>query len=97
MMRNRFQADGHRLRPLSHPGLSHFRALELSGSLTAVAGPSLAGLVIQAITAPLAIVLDALSYLFSALCVFLSYTRIRIQIYNPNESWTFISHSIHPS
>lgn len=45
--------------------------LTLSGSLTAVAGPSLAGLVIQAITAPVAIVLDACSYLASALCVFL--------------------------
>jgi MFS-type transporter involved in bile tolerance (Atg22 family) len=45
--------------------------LELSGSITAIAGPSLAGLVIQAITAPLAIVLDAGSYLVSALCVFL--------------------------
>jgi MFS family permease len=43
--------------------------LELSGSLTAVAGPSLAGLIIQAITAPMAIVLDAGSYLASALCV----------------------------
>jgi Major Facilitator Superfamily len=43
--------------------------LEFSGSLTAVAGPSLAGLVIQAITAPMAIVLDACSYLASALCV----------------------------
>jgi MFS-type transporter involved in bile tolerance (Atg22 family) len=43
--------------------------LELSGSITAIAGPSLAGLIIQAITAPLAIVLDALSYLLSALCV----------------------------
>jgi len=45
--------------------------LELSGSITAVAGPSLAGLIIQAITAPVAIVLDAVSYLISALCVFL--------------------------
>jgi MFS family permease len=44
--------------------------LELSGSITAIAGPSLAGLVIQAITAPLAVVLDAVSYLASALCVF---------------------------
>jgi MFS family permease len=43
--------------------------LELSGSITAVAGPSLAGLIIQAVTAPLAIVLDAGSYLVSALCV----------------------------
>lgn len=43
--------------------------LELSGSLTAVAGPSLAGVIIQAITAPMAVVLDACSYLASALCV----------------------------
>jgi Na+/melibiose symporter-like transporter len=45
--------------------------LELSGSITAVAGPSLAGIVIQAITAPMAIVMDAVSYVASALCVFL--------------------------
>ncbi|MCX5971048.1 MAG: MFS transporter [Coprothermobacterota bacterium] len=44
--------------------------LELSGSITAIAGPSLAGLVIQAITAPLAIFLDAASFLVSALCIF---------------------------
>jgi MFS-type transporter involved in bile tolerance (Atg22 family) len=43
--------------------------LELSGSITAIAGPSMAGLVIQAITAPLAIVLDAISYAVSAVCV----------------------------
>ena len=43
--------------------------LELSSSLTAIAGPSLAGLAIQATTAPVAIVLDAVSYLASALCV----------------------------
>jgi hypothetical protein len=45
--------------------------LELSGSLTAVAGPSLAGVIIQAVTAPVAIILDAFSYLASALCVLL--------------------------
>jgi MFS family permease len=43
--------------------------LALSRSITAVAGPSLAGLIIQAITAPFAIVLDALSYLASAICI----------------------------
>ena len=43
--------------------------LELSGSLSAVAGPSLAGLVIQAITAPLAVALDALSFAASAACI----------------------------
>ena len=45
--------------------------LEISGSITAVAGPSLAGLVIQAITAPVAIILDVASYLVSAVCVIL--------------------------
>jgi MFS-type transporter involved in bile tolerance (Atg22 family) len=45
--------------------------LELSGSITAIAGPSLAGIVIQAVTAPIAVIFDALSYLASALCVIL--------------------------
>ena len=40
--------------------------LGLSSSITAVAGPSLAGVVIQAITAPFAVALDALSFLASA-------------------------------
>jgi MFS family permease len=40
--------------------------LGLSSSITAVAGPSLAGVVIQAITAPFAVVLDSLSFLASA-------------------------------
>lgn len=43
--------------------------LELSGSITAIAGPSLAGLAIQVLTAAWAIVLDAFSFLASALCV----------------------------
>jgi MFS family permease len=43
--------------------------LELSGSITAVAGPSLAGWIIQLITAPLAIFLDVISFLISALCI----------------------------
>ncbi len=43
--------------------------LELSGSITAVVGPSLAGWIIQLITAPLAIFLDAISYLVSAFCI----------------------------
>jgi MFS family permease len=43
--------------------------LELSGSITAVAGPSLAGWIIQLLTAPLAILLDAISYLVSAFCI----------------------------
>lgn len=43
--------------------------LELSSSLMAVAGPSLSGLIIQAVTAPMAIILDSCSYLASALCV----------------------------
>lgn len=40
--------------------------LQISGSLASIAGPGLAGLLIQLITAPFAIMLDALSYLFSA-------------------------------
>jgi MFS family permease len=45
--------------------------LELSGSITSIAGPSLAGIIIQALTAPIAIALDGISYLMSALCVLL--------------------------
>ena len=45
--------------------------LELSGSITSIAGPSLAGLVIQAFTAPVAIIVDAVTYLASAVSVLL--------------------------
>lgn len=40
--------------------------LATSDSLLSIAGPSLAGLLIQVITAPLAIIIDALSYFLSA-------------------------------
>ena len=43
--------------------------LGTSDSLAEVAGPPVAGLLISLLTAPLAILLDALSFLFSALCV----------------------------
>ena len=43
--------------------------LEQSGSIAAVAGPGLAGLLVQAISAPVAIVLDAASFAASALCL----------------------------
>jgi MFS family permease len=43
--------------------------LEASSALAEIAGPSLSGLLIQAISAPFAIVFDALSFLFSALCI----------------------------
>ncbi len=43
--------------------------LATSSSLAEIAGPPLAGLLIQMLTAPVAILLDALSFLFSALCV----------------------------
>lgn len=45
--------------------------LELSGSITAIGGPSLAGLIIEAVTAPIAILFDAASYLISAACFLL--------------------------
>ncbi|GHO95760.1 MFS transporter [Reticulibacter mediterranei] len=43
--------------------------LEASSALAEIAGPSLSGLLIQAITAPFAIIFDALSFLFSAFCI----------------------------
>lgn len=43
--------------------------LAISRSITAVSGPTLAGLIIQAITAPFAIALDAFSYLVSAIFI----------------------------
>jgi predicted MFS family arabinose efflux permease len=55
--------------------------LEMGRSTAAVAGPSLAGIVIQAITAPLAIVLDVLSYVISALSLY----RIRGQEEAPED------------
>jgi MFS family permease len=44
--------------------------LELSGSITSIAGPSLAGLIIEAVTAPIAVIFDAVSYLLSGMCIF---------------------------
>jgi MFS family permease len=43
--------------------------LALSRSAAEIAGPTLAGWLVQAVTAPLAIALDALSFLLSALCL----------------------------
>jgi MFS family permease len=43
--------------------------LETSSALAEIAGPSLAGILVQAISAPFAILFDALSFLFSALCI----------------------------
>jgi MFS family permease len=44
-------------------------ALQASRSIMAVAGPGIAGVVVQAITAPIAILIDAISYVLSALLV----------------------------
>jgi MFS family permease len=49
--------------------------LSASGALAEVGGPTLAGMLVQIMTAPIAILLDALSFLVSAFCVGL----IRIQ------------------
>ncbi len=43
--------------------------LGTSSSLAEIAGPPLAGLLIQVLTAPVAILLDMLSFLFSAACI----------------------------
>ncbi len=43
--------------------------LETSDSLAEIGGPALAGLLVQALTAPIAILFDALSFLASALCI----------------------------
>ncbi len=49
--------------------------LSASGSLAEIGGPTLAGVLVQALTAPLAILFDAVSFLISALCT--SLIRIR--------------------
>ncbi len=43
--------------------------LSATGSLAEVGGPALAGVLVQALTAPIAIAFDALSFLWSALCL----------------------------
>jgi MFS family permease len=45
--------------------------LQASSSAISVVGPSLAGLLVQALTAPVVIILDACSFLLSALCTWL--------------------------
>ncbi|MFL5667648.1 MAG: MFS transporter [Ktedonobacteraceae bacterium] len=49
--------------------------LSASNSLAEIGGPALAGVLVQAITAPIAILFDALSFLVSALCV--GFIRVR--------------------
>jgi MFS family permease len=56
--------------------------LEITNSAAAIAGPGLAGLLVQAITAPLAIAFDALSYLISAISI----AQIRSQETIPERS-----------
>ena len=63
--------------------------LQLSESASQVVGPSLAGLLTQAITAPFAIALDAVSYAISALCFSLIHTPELLpieRIANPDQS-----------
>lgn len=43
--------------------------LQLSGSAARIAGPNLAGMLVQLVIAPIAIVADALSFLFAAGCI----------------------------
>lgn len=62
--------------------------LELGSSAAQVAGPSLAGLIIQAISAPFAVVLDALSFLASAAFV------LRIRVSEPPPAPTGASRTI---
>jgi len=49
--------------------------LSASGSLAEIGGPTLAGVLVQALTAPLAILFDVMSFLVSALCT--SLIRVR--------------------
>ena len=49
--------------------------VEVTGSVAMVAGPAAAGVLVQAITAPLTVAVDAVSFLFSALC--LAFVRTR--------------------
>jgi MFS family permease len=62
--------------------------LELSRSGAVIVGPGLAGLLIQALTAPFAIVLDALSFLGSA--AFLAHMRTREQASAPTKRQTAV-------
>ena len=49
--------------------------MSASSSLAEVGGPALAGILVQALTAPIAIVFDVLSFLISALCAGLIHVR----------------------
>lgn len=53
-------------------------ALEATGSLAGVAGPGVAGVLAQALTAPVAIGVDALSFLVSTLCLWFISQKERI-------------------
>ncbi|MFJ8780867.1 MULTISPECIES: MFS transporter [unclassified Streptomyces] len=56
--------------------------LQASESLSQIAGPGLGGVLIQALTAPYAVLVDAVSFLWSAACV----TRIEVRPPRPERS-----------
>ncbi len=69
--------------------------LATSESLAEVGGPAMAGLLIQLITAPLAIFFDALSFLVSAISLALiRVDEIRVKPAQPNKPTTNLRHEI---
>ena len=61
--------------------------LEISNTLSQIAGPGIAGGLIQALTAPTSIIIDALSFLFSAGC--LSALQVQEVQHSPEEQRSF--------
>src|SRR5919204_1804221 len=62
-------------------------SLQMSDSVAQVAGPGLAGVLVQALTAPIAIFVDALSFLGSAASLVLIQTPERRRLASPPRPW----------
>jgi MFS family permease len=71
--------------------------IQISHSVASIGGPGLAGVLIQVITAPIALALDALSFLVSAFCLLFIHTTEPAQ--NPSRKnqniWREIGEGIH--
>jgi MFS family permease len=66
------------------------RAIRTTGAITEIAGPSVAGVLVQVLTAPVAILFDALSFLIAGVLTFL----IRLQEPTSRKRWTQIGSEI---
>jgi hypothetical protein len=66
------------------------RAIRTTGAITEIAGPSVAGVLVQVLTAPAAILFDALSFVIAGVLTFL----IRLQEPTSRRRWTHVGSEV---